>query len=123
VQVVTHIIRNFLDAPKQRQESSHEGQGPVELYEIWAGTDFKSDVDFLDRVVVPPKSTIGYHRHGNNEEIYILLEGCGTMTLEDRKVAVKKGDMILNPAYGAHGLVNDSDSDIDLLVMQIGLKA
>ncbi|NQV47899.1 MAG: cupin domain-containing protein [Rhodospirillaceae bacterium] len=113
------MIKNFLHAPKQVQESSHGGQGPVDLYEIWAGPDFKSNVDFMDRVVVPPGSTVGTHKHGNNEEMYIVLDGRGTMTVDGKPVAIKKGDMILNPAFGEHGLVNDSGSDIDLLVIQI----
>jgi mannose-6-phosphate isomerase-like protein (cupin superfamily) len=91
------------------------------VFEIWGRGDFKSNVDFMDRVVIPPKSSVGYHQHGNNEEMYIVLEGRGTMTIDDEVVVVKKGDMILNPAYGEHGLTNDSDSNIDLLAIQIGL--
>jgi mannose-6-phosphate isomerase-like protein (cupin superfamily) len=116
------MIRNFLRAEKQIQDGSHGGQGAVDLYEIWGRSDFKSSVDFMDRVVIPPKSTIGYHRHGNNEEMYIVLGGQGTMTINDEPVTVRKGDMILNPAHGEHGLVNDSESEIDLLVIQITLE-
>lgn len=92
------------------------------MFEIWGRSDFKSNVDFIDRVVIPPGSTVGYHKHGNNEEMYIVLDGQGTMTIDNETVTVRKGDMILNPAYGEHGLANDSDSDIDLLVIQIGLE-
>ncbi len=113
------MIKNFLSTPKQIQEGSHSGRGVVDLYEIWGNSDFESNVDFMDRVVVPPNSTIGYHQHGNNEEMYIVLDGQGTMTMGNVSIAVKKGDMILNPAYGEHGLVNDSDSDIDLLIIQV----
>ncbi len=35
--------------------------------------------------------------------------------------SVGKGDMILNPPGGRHGLVNNSDEDIDILVVQIGV--
>ena len=118
---VTHRIRSFLHTPKQVQHGSHDGEGPVDVFEIWGRGDFKSNVDFMDRVVIPPKSSVGHHQHGNNEEMYIVLEGRGTMTIDDEVVVVKKGDMILNPAYGEHGLTNDSDSNIDLLVIQIGL--
>ena len=117
------MIRNFLESEKQPQPSSHGGEGPVDLYEIWGAADFKSPVDFIDRMVVPPGTKVGTHRHGNNEEIYILLAGRGRMTIEGEAVTVKKGDMILNPAGGAHGLVNDSDTDIDLLVIQVGLRS
>ncbi len=115
------VIKNFLSAQKQVQDRSHGGQGPVGLFEIWGGSDFAGGVDFVDRMVIPAKSTIGYHRHGNNEEMYIVLAGQGTMTVDGEKIPVKKGDMILDPAFGEHGLVNDSDADIDLLVIQIGL--
>lgn len=119
---VTSLIRNFLHAEKRVQESSHGGRGPVALYEIWGRSDFESAVDFFDRVVVPPNSTVGYHKHGHNEEMYIVLSGRGTMTIDKEPVTVKSGDMILNPAGGEHGLVNDSDADIDLLIIQIGME-
>ena len=77
----------------------------------------------IDRVVIPPNTTIGYHKHGNNEEMYIVLAGEGTMTIQGEPVAIKKGDMILNPTFGEHGLVNNSDTDIDLLVIQISIPS
>ena len=76
------------------------GLETFELYEIWSRSDFKSNIDFIDRVVVPPDSTIGYHQHGDNEEMYIILEGEGAMTIEGDTVLVGKGDMILNPMQG-----------------------
>ena len=115
------MIKNYLTTNKQHQQSSHGGSGPVDLYEIWSKSDFESNVDFMDRVVVPPGTTIGFHRHGNNEEMYIVLNGNGRMRIEDEEVVVKQGDMILNPAGGQHGLTNDSDDDIDILVIQVGI--
>lgn len=115
------MIKNFLSATKQLQEGSHGGVGKVELYEIWSQADFKSNMDFFDRVVVPPNSTIGYHQHGENEEMYIILEGEGTMTIDDKTVVIRKGDMILNPKGGKHGLRNNSGSNIDILIVQIAV--
>jgi mannose-6-phosphate isomerase-like protein (cupin superfamily) len=117
------MIKNYYTAEKQLQQESHGGTGPVDLYEIWGRENFKSNIDFCDRVVIPPGSSIGYHQHGNNEEMYILLEGEGLMTIDEKKFVVRKGDMILNPASGYHGLVNNSAKDIDLLVIQVGIKA
>ena len=115
------MIKNFLNTQKQTQNGSHGGVGTVDLYEIWEKSDFESDVDFIDRVVIPPNSTVGYHKHGNNEEMYIVLAGEGTMTIQGEPVAIKKGDMILNRALGEHGLVNNSDADIDLLIIQVSV--
>ena len=117
------MIKNFLNTRKQVQQASHDGSGPVALYEIWQDSDFASKLRFVDRVVIPPGSTVGYHRHGDNEEMYIVLEGSGLMTIEGEERRVARGDMILNPAGGAHGLVNDSDGDIDLLVILVDMDA
>jgi len=96
------MIKNYLKTQKQFQENSHGGSGPVELFEIWKNSDFRSDIDFIDRVVVPPNSTIGFHRHGENEEMYIVLEGTGLMNIEDEENVVIKGDMVLNRACRAN---------------------
>jgi len=60
------------------------------LYEILKKANFKSNIDFCDRAVIPPESTIGYHQQGCNEDIYIVLEGEGLMTIEGNEVIVKK---------------------------------
>jgi mannose-6-phosphate isomerase-like protein (cupin superfamily) len=84
------MIKNHLTAVKQRQESSHGGTGAVDLYEIWGTSDFRSDIDFIDRVVVPPDSKIGFHQHGENEEMYIMLEGNGLMNIENEEIPVRE---------------------------------
>jgi len=71
--------------------------------------------------VIPPNATVGYHQHENNEEMYIILEGSGTMTIDNKKFKVKKGDMIKNSPYGEHGIANDSNANIDLLIIQFNL--
>lgn len=116
------MIRNFLETKKGIQTSAHDGEGEVELYEIWGRSDFLSNCDFIDRQIIPPNSTVGYHKHGNNEEMYILLEGSGVMTVNGETFKVKKGDMIKNEPYSEHGLVNDSSGNIDLLIIQINIS-
>jgi len=116
------MIKNYLTTKRQSQESSHGGTGAVDLYEIWEKGDFESNIDFCDRVVVPPGSVIGYHQHASNEEMYIVLDGEGLMTIDGKEIIVRKGDMILNPAGGKHGLVNNSVNNIDLLVIQVAIN-
>ncbi len=97
------MIRNFLEAQQQIQ-TSHDGVGTVELFEIFGSDDFKSKCEFIDRQIIPPNSTVGYHKHGNNEELYIILSGTGTMKIGGQESRIKKGDIIKNQPYGEHGL-------------------
>ena len=93
------MIRNFLETKRQIQHSAHDGKGEVELYEIFGKSDFLGNCDFIDRQVIPPNSTVGYHKHGNNEEIYIILDGTGTMTIDSKVVRVKKDPQLLSKNF------------------------
>lgn len=74
--------------------------------------------DHLDYVRVPPGADIGFHIHGKDEEVYIVLDGRAKMNLDGAEISVEKGDVIINPPGGGHGLVNDSDNVMTLLVIQ-----
>ena len=113
------MIKDYLKADKQLQRTSYGGTGPVELYELWENADFESNIDFIDCVVVPPGSTIGFHKHGRNEEMYIILGGTGLMKIEESDISVLKDDMILNPDAGSHGLTNNFDGNIEVLIFQV----
>lgn len=115
------MIKNFLDVKKQSLAKSHEGTGQYELLEIWERADFSSNIDFIDRVILPPNSTVGYHKHANNGEMYIVLEGQGMLKLNGKDIPIKRGDMILNQPFGEHGLVNNSNNVIDILVIQVSI--
>lgn len=116
------MIRNFYDCDKEIDHNSHDGEGSIEIYRAFRRKDFDGAWDFAIRVVMPPGSSMGEHSHGNDEEMYIILQGEGTMTIEGKEQHVSAGDMIVNKAFGTHGLVNTSEQDIELLIIQASLK-
>lgn len=111
------MIRNFLSCAKTA-ETSHDGVGSVDVQHVFEGDDFRGGWDHALRVVMPAGTSIGVHEHGQNEEMYIILGGSGLMTTDGEQQRVGVGDMILNRPGGAHGLVNDTDSEIELLIIQ-----
>ena len=114
------MIRNFLSC-EVTPETSHGGVGSVDVQHVFERSDFRGGWDHALRVVMPTGSSIGVHEHGQNEEMYIILEGEGLMVTDGQEQRVAKGDMILNRPGGTHGLVNDSDSTIELLIVQASL--
>ncbi len=99
--------------------TSHDAAGKTDLYNTFNPHNFNNKDDFFKKVVIPPKTSMDYLMHGTDEEIYIILEGTGTMTIEGKEHVVTKGDMIKNPPYGSHGLVNDSDTELELMILQL----
>ena len=115
------MIRNFLSCESE-SETSHGGVGSVEVQHVFERADFQGGWDHALRVVMPAGTSIGDHEHGENEEMYIILRGDGLMTTDGHEQRVTAGDMILNRPGGTHGLVNDTDSPIELLIIQAGIS-
>ncbi len=52
--------------------------------------------------------TESMHRHGVTETVHVI-EGTGTVTIEDRDIAIKTGDTLFIPAGQRHGFEADDD--------------
>jgi len=111
-------IRNFLTMPAA-SFVCHDGEGEVDSVTVYGKPDLDSALQFLHYTVVPPGASIGLHRHGNDEELYIVLEGTGVMAVDGTKTPVAKGDAILNKPFGEHALYNTSPTDaLKILVLE-----
>jgi quercetin dioxygenase-like cupin family protein len=101
---------------------AHDGAGEVEVAQVVPTNELASALEFIEYVEVPPGASIGHHRHGADEEVYVVLDGRATMTIENERHDVSSGDLILNPSGGAHGLVNDSAEPVRLLIWQVPVQ-
>lgn len=43
------------------------------------------------------------------------------MTVENKEVGVKKGDIMVNPVFGTHGLRNNTSAILKVLIFQVSL--
>jgi mannose-6-phosphate isomerase-like protein (cupin superfamily) len=98
---------------------AHGGVGQILFRRLLAAADFEAPCNFVDYAVLPPGASIGRHRHGENEELYLVLEGEGTMHLDGRELPVRAGHVVLNRRGGEHGLVNTSSRPLRLFVVEI----
>ena len=112
------IVRNFLETPSKTQVI-HEGVGRGKTTRVFKASDFDTPLKFIDYVEMEPGSSIGNHRHGENEEVYVVLSGRGTMMVNDESQAVKTGDVILNKPGWQHGLLNTSQEPLKLFVFEV----
>lgn len=70
---------------------------------------------------LPPHTSIGYHRHRQDEEIYVILEGQGRMTVNEEVREVRQGDVLINRPEWAHSLENHTDEVLKVLVFEVDL--
>jgi uncharacterized cupin superfamily protein len=68
-------------------------------------------------VVPPGQQSCPYHLHHAQEEMFVVLEGRGTLRVAGERLAVKAGDVLFLPAGPEypHHLINDSDAPLKYL--------
>jgi mannose-6-phosphate isomerase-like protein (cupin superfamily) len=89
-----------------------DGEGECFGATAFTGDAFKSKITGVGVTIIPPGASIGDHPHGNEEEIYFVMEGRGIAELDGKKQPVKKGDVLYNVPGGTHGLANAGDEDL-----------
>lgn len=105
-------------AKREIQKKCHNGKGAISFREVFNENDFKSSLQFLHETSITPSSTIGYHKHAGNEEIYYVIEGEGVMTVDEEEKKVTAGDAVITHSGSSHGLKNIGDKDLKILVFE-----
>ncbi|GGZ14960.1 hypothetical protein GCM10010300_68700 [Streptomyces olivaceoviridis] len=100
------------------KERDHGGLGTILAHRVFARRPGGPGADFIDLAVLPPGTSIGRHRHGADRETYIVLDGGGLMYRDGEEFRVGPGDVVVNDPHGEHGLLNDGERDLRLLVFE-----
>lgn len=114
------IFTNILSR-KPIIEAAHDGQGKISFRRVLSD-ELRSKINFLDYSVIPPHSSIGYHQHIGTEEVYIIKSGSGIMTINGERRRVMEMDVIVATDGDWHGLENDTDIDIEVLVFECSME-
>lgn len=114
------LITNFFEA-EGKPQNSHDGEGLINHVYCFRDDDFDTNLRFILTIDVPAGGSVGYHQHGDNEEVYIILEGRGRMTVNDEERDVKPGDVILNKPGWSHGIKNTTDDNLKILVFEVNM--
>lgn len=108
------LIRNFNDAPLQRdvRDPLYDSMG-ARLAVGTAALKLGASVD----VVAPGMRSCPYHLHHAQEEMFIVLEGTGTLRVAGEMLPITAGDIIFippGPQY-PHQIINTSEAPLKYL--------
>jgi uncharacterized cupin superfamily protein len=108
------LIRNFDDAPREHfvREPLYESMS-ARLARGTAARKLGASVD----VVPPGKRTCPYHLHHAQEEMFIVLEGSGTLRVAGESLPLRSGDVVFIPAGPEypHQIINTSNAPLKYL--------
>lgn len=66
-----------------------------------------------------PGQTTPDHKHADIDEIFYVISGEGTITINQEDIPVKEKDVIISPKGETHGFYNTSDSNWVVLQIKI----
>ncbi|URZ15908.1 cupin domain-containing protein [Clostridium felsineum] len=74
---------------------------------------FYVNIDFIK----PGAESTKYHSHSKQEEFFLVIEGSGILRINEKKIIVKKGDIISKPAGKgiAHQFINNGEEILKIL--------
>jgi mannose-6-phosphate isomerase-like protein (cupin superfamily) len=111
------IISNIYHGNFINITNCHDGIGQLQ-FKIVLEEELQSKISFLHFTILPPETSIGFHKHEDSEEIYIILKGSGEVIVNDEKHIVVQGDVILNRKGSSHGLKNINRENLEILVIE-----
>ena len=77
----------------------------------------RTDRALLDLYCVAPGQAQKRHSHGDQDKIYVVLEGEGRISVGDVEERVGPGEAVIAPAGVDHGVVNDGTAPLILVVV------
>jgi uncharacterized cupin superfamily protein len=108
------LIRNFDEVVKQHTaREPHYDSKRARLAEGTAAKKLGATVDIL----APGKRICPYHLHHAQEEMFVILEGSGTLRVAGELLPLKKGDVVFIPAGPdyPHQIINTSNAPLKYL--------
>jgi len=107
----------FNDAP-----ACHDGAGTISYMELQGSDTFDTNLLFVHRGVLPPKSGIGEHLHRHMEEMYIVFDGTANFTVNGRTSELPAGSMALCTTGASHGIYNPNDRPVQFMNLGVAME-
>ena len=97
------------------RERMRDGTGAVEILHVFKQKELRGKVRLFARLRLAKGSSIGYHLHDGEEEIFYILSGKGQVTDGSTTSVVGPGDAVLTPSGSGHSIENLREEPLELL--------
>ncbi|MBR4401174.1 MAG: cupin domain-containing protein [Synergistes sp.] len=101
------ILKNQNEGVK-REKLGGSGKGKALSFPVNI-PDTDGAFTMATRLELEPGTSISFHKHAENEEVYFIMSGCGVYTEGDESIAVSAGDIMLCRKGCSHGIENSGE--------------
>lgn len=98
------MIKREKDMIKEIKEHMRGGKGSVELLHIFKQDELKGKARLCARITLTPGSSIGLHEHVDEEEIFYIISGNGSLNDNGTTIKVGAGDAVITGNGASHSV-------------------
>lgn len=99
----------------------HQGAGSMNFAPLLGADALSTNLIFVHRGVINPKSGIGQHFHNQCEEMFVILDGEAEFTVNGRTSRLEGPAGVPNRMGSSHGIYNPTDSPVQWLNINVGM--
>ncbi|OQA57532.1 MAG: Cupin domain protein [Candidatus Omnitrophica bacterium ADurb.Bin277] len=96
----------------ETREHMRGGSGKVTVRHYFKPEEIKARTRLCAELRIPAGAGIGNHDHMDEDEIYIIRQGTGIMTENDKEFTVSAGDAIVTGQGASHSIRNPGPDDL-----------
>jgi len=100
------MIKKYTGIETKIIERAKGGKGKLLMEQYFSSDELKNGIKMLSIVKLEHGVSVGLHKHTDNSEIYLILEGEGTVYDDDKIVILNAGDAIYTPMGHSHSIEN-----------------
>src|SRR6266851_4051120 len=109
------------DPAKYRPSKAvHEGAGQLDYMPLFDYHDLDTNLFFLHRGIIEPKSGIGHHFHNHCEEMFVIFDGEAQFTIDGRTSTLKGPAGAPTRLGHSHAIYNATDKPVEWINFNVG---
>ena len=109
------ILKGPMNIKGEKGKNSHGGEGEYFVRTFLTG-EFNSSLKYVRELMLEPGSSVGIHKHKDDEEVYYVICGNGIMVVDGEEKVVGEGDIVLTKTGSYHGLRNHTSHRLKIFV-------
>lgn len=112
------MIRRNNEYEKNVKEEMRGGDGKVLIEKLWdPETELKANNRLFAKLTLEPGSSIGFHNHVDEEEVFVILSGTAEADDNGKKEILNPGDTILTADGAGHAIKSVGNENLEILAV------
>ncbi len=100
----------------EMREKMRGGEGHATLTEL-VGGQLPESLQLFKKITIGKGSSIGYHMHEGETELFYVLQGTAKMRDDDQEATLTVGDVLVTPSGHSHSVQNVGEDEVVLLAV------